>query len=98
MTDIPGKSFHWFITPGLEVEATRLGDHIRPVLIWRPTCPPRKDDPAPRIVLRLNQLQIAHPKAPSLALLAKAVSEIHPYAKAAPDRRGPPLNNPRRMV
>jgi hypothetical protein len=50
--------------------------------MWMPPSPPRNNDLGTRIMVRLSGLQALYPKAHPLALLAKAVSEIHPYAKA----------------
>lgn len=93
-----GSSFLWQIASGLRVQPLRMAGRIGLALIWMPPSPPRGNDLGTLIMARLSGLQILHPKAAPLALLAKAVSEIHPYAKAAPDRRGSPLNNPRKMV
>jgi hypothetical protein len=98
MAKLSGSSFLWQIVPGLDVQPLRMAGRVGLVLTWTPPSPPRGNDLGTRIMLRLSGLQALHPKAHPLALLAKAVSEIHPYAKAVSDRRGSPLNNPRRMV
>ena len=98
MSKLAASSFLWHIVPGLRVQPLRMNGRMVLALMWMPPSPPRGSDLGTLVMVRLSALQTLHPKAHPLALLAKAVSEIHPYAEAAPDRRGPPLNNPRRMV
>jgi len=82
MAELSESPFLWQITPGLQVRPLPVGGRTVLALIWMPLSPPHSDDLSTRIMARLSGLQILHPKAPPLALLAKAISEIHPYAKA----------------
>jgi len=82
MAVTPGSLFLWQIAPGPQVRPFPMDGRIVLALIWSPSAPPRGNDLAARIMARPSTLQVLHPKAHPLALLSKAVSEIHPYAKA----------------